>query len=140
MGCTPGLGDTAPETKFTTLSGRSLSTPDLRGKVMHRRCADYAKDGILRVMDELTGSGRHSMKNFIHLAPGLSATLRDRHVEIRDATDSPVASIAVDPGCEISLDADEHYPEFGRVEHTTRVLMHSEGTLPLRQAYTITRA
>jgi peroxiredoxin len=33
LGCTPGYGDTAPEVRFTTLSGRNISTSDLRGKV-----------------------------------------------------------------------------------------------------------
>ena len=134
------------ETRFSrtprgvTLEGAHDGYRHLRGDVLHRRVAEYEIRGRLKVTDTLSGSSGHVMENFVHLAPGLTARLHGRRVEIRADAGQSIASIDVEPGPELRLELGEYYPEFGRVEQTTVLRLRSEGVLPLHQQYTIERA
>jgi uncharacterized heparinase superfamily protein len=111
----------------------------LAGEVVHRRAARYAIRGMLEVTDTLTGGGSHTMDNFIHLAPGLTAERRGVAIEVRDRAGRWIAAIDVHGGPEVSLEIDEHYREFGRVEPGVLIRLRSSGLLPLEQRYSIKR-
>jgi uncharacterized heparinase superfamily protein len=109
------------------------------GEVTHRRTAEYRPDHSLQVLDELTGRGTHCMDNHIHFAPDLRVSGHGRSLDVSDGSGTRVARLDVADGAQAQVEAAEHYPEFGRIERTQVVRLRSEGALPLRQHYTITR-
>ncbi len=111
----------------------------LSGSVVHRRSAEYVPNSSLQVLDELIGGGRHVMENRVHFAPGLQILSQSRSLEIRNDSGVPVARLNVGEGPAIHVESGEQYPEFGRIERIEVVRLRSEGALPLRQHYSITR-
>jgi uncharacterized heparinase superfamily protein len=110
------------------------------GGVTHRRRAEYRPDRSLCVSDELTGAGRHIMENCVHFAPGLRVSGHGRSLEVRDPSGGLAARLDIAEGPAVHVDAAEQYPEFGRTERIDVVRLRSEGGLPLRQHYAITRS
>ena len=111
----------------------------LSGSVVHRRSAEYAPNSSLQVSDELIGGGRHVMENRVHFAPGLHTSGQGRSLEIHNDSGVLVARLHVGEGPVIHVESAEQYPEFGRIERIEVVRLRSEGALPLRQRYSITR-
>jgi uncharacterized heparinase superfamily protein len=107
--------------------------------VVHRRTAEYRPDRSLLVSDELTGNGRHIMDNRVHFAPALRVSGHGRSLAVGDSSGVMVARLDIGEGPAIHVEAAEQYPEFGRTERIDVVRLRSEGALPLRQHYTITR-
>jgi len=112
----------------------------LPDSVVHRRTAEYAPNRSLQISDELLGDGSHIMENRVHFAPGLHVSGQARELEVRNGSNVLVARLNVGEGPSIHIEAGEHYPEFGCAQHIDVARLRSEGVLPLRQRYSITRA
>jgi uncharacterized heparinase superfamily protein len=130
------LQQTGEEVRF---EGAHDGYRHLAGEVLHRRTARYVIHGRLEVTDTLTGGGSHTMDNFIHLAPGLTAERCNCAIGVRNAAGQQIAAIEVRGGPEVSIETDEHYPEFGRAERSVLIRLRSGGRLPLEQHYSIER-
>lgn len=111
----------------------------LPGSVVHRRTAEYAPNRSLGICDELRGDGSHVMENRVHFAPGLHLSSQTGALEVRNDANAPVALVNIGEGPSIHVEHAERYPEFGRAERISVVRLRSEGTLPLRQQYSIAR-
>jgi hypothetical protein len=111
----------------------------LSGSVVHHRSAEYVPNSSLQVLDELIGGGRHIMENRVHFASGLHISGQSRSLDIHNDYGVLVARLNIGDGPTVHVESAEQYPEFGRIERIEIVRLRSEGALPLRQCYSITR-
>ncbi len=103
--------------------------------ILHRRqVRGDAREGILRVQDEVTGGGKHLVESRIHLHP--SVTVTEAGPELRLVRDGCVVRLRPMKG-EPSMEDSVYCPEFGVVQENRSVVLRSEGSLPAYLSYEI---
>jgi uncharacterized heparinase superfamily protein len=110
----------------------------LANPVMHRRVVEYDGDRRWQVSDYLQGVGKHAVKSYIHLHPGLRV-IQAESITVVD--ESNVAIMRIEPGTGLQTSVEEgwYYPEFGHELRNSVVVLHKHGQAPLQLEYMIVK-
>lgn len=102
------------------------------GRITHRRIVDYDKQAGWLIEDRLEGGGRHRIRSFIHLAPGLDLLAREsgESMTVTDGAGAAIATIDLPPGLAVSAETGWYFPEFGIRQENTVICFSGEVELP----------
>ena len=111
----------------------------LAGGVLHKRMIEHDGYRAWRVQDTLEGRGQHTAESFLHLHPTYRAVLRDATVVVTDAAGGTVVTIEPDGTDDVRVDCGWYFPEFGQALRNDVIILVSNGELPRRFGYRITK-
>jgi uncharacterized heparinase superfamily protein len=105
----------------------------LPGRPLHRRRVDAVPDGGWRILDEVTGAGRHRVRSALRLHPGLAAHLADGS-RVTVEGEGLRLLLSRDDGPPFSLEEGWYFPRMGERLPCTVVVQQAETELPFRAA------
>ena len=111
----------------------------LPGRVVHKRVIEYDGSGTWTVLDEVSGTGRHSAESYIHLHPDYSAKRGKDCIEILKKDGKAIGRLEVIGNASISFEAGHYFPEFGMELENLVIMLSCSGTLPLEFGYRISK-
>jgi uncharacterized heparinase superfamily protein len=112
----------------------------LEQKVVHHRRIHFDGNGTWTVIDELQGSGSHTAESYIHLHPGLNASIIDGGVEIRDQQGAPIAGIETDAAYGPRIERTQCFPRIGVAMENDVIVLSARGEVPVKIEYRIVKA
>jgi len=89
------------------------------------------------ITDYITGNGKHSVKNYLHLHPDVSCILEDNEFFLFNGQNK-LAKIAFSDNVDVLIEDGWYYPEFGKKIKNTVIVLTQTGELPIKQEYIIT--
>jgi uncharacterized heparinase superfamily protein len=115
--------------------------------VLHRRFIAALTGRVWLVLDEVTGSGQHTIESFVHLHPEAACEVRDTHAEIvlrsirvrfypYASTRHGATKMACVRGQEEPIQG-WYAPEFGKREANSVLSFSCDTALPVRVGYVI---
>ena len=95
------------------------------------------KDNKWIISDGVSGSGNHSVKNYIHLHPDIICKLENGSCTLYK-DDTKLAKITFTDNTDVATEEFWYYPEFGKKIKNTVIVLTYVGQLPSTQGYEIT--
>ncbi len=108
----------------------------LEGRPCHARRVEISARGCLLIVDEITGSGRHSLEGGLLLAPGWTARRHDGGWEIVEHDKRLYAKIEAD-GVTLETLVRSYSPEYGRRQNVQRLSWRGVVELPYKLTWRI---
>lgn len=103
--------------------------------IVHSRNVKY-KHGRWVINDTVSGEGRHIVKNYIHLYPGIDCLkIDEKYFLVKDG--NRLARISFSDNVDLSFEDGSYYPEFGIRKENRVIILSNDEMLPVIQNYTI---
>ena len=109
----------------------------LPGKVHHKRLIEYDGTCLWTVLDEVTGMGNSTAESYIHFHPDYSVQQNEAGLAIVKNDGKAIGQLEILGNASFRVDQGRYFPEFGRAEETTVLVLSCVGTLPLQFGYRV---
>lgn len=114
-----------------TFEGAHDGYARLPGRLIHKRTIDYTAPGKWTIRDMVDGSGLHMIESYLHIHPSCRVIVGDRSVEILNTTGQAVLTITPDPKAQVTIKAGYYFPEFGKEQPNSVLVMTYSGEVPI---------